>query len=297
VPPVLADLAIDWYAGAARDLPWRKPDTSPWGVLVSEVMLQQTQVARVAPVYLEWLRRWPTPDRLAAEPAGAAIQAWGRLGYPRRALRLHQCATVITERHAGSVPGDVALLLDLPGIGAYTARAVAAFAFGQRQPVVDTNVRRLVARAHSGLAEAGAATTAADFLLVEELLPEPAAAAARASIAFMELGALVCTAREPACGQCPLHRACAWQQAGRPAAVTGSVRRSQRYQGTDRQCRGALLALCRAAAPASVPRSDLDVAWPDPVQRDRALSGLIEDGLIVMVTPDRYGLPGMPTDR
>jgi A/G-specific adenine glycosylase len=266
-------------------------------VLVSEVMLQQTQVARVAPVYVEWLRRWPTPDRLAAEPAGAAIQAWGRLGYPRRALRLHQCATAITERHAGSVPDDIALLLDLPGIGAYTARAVAAFAFGQRQPVVDTNVRRLMARAHSGLAEAGPATTAADFLLVEGLLPERAAAAARASIAFMELGALICTAREPACERCPLRQACAWQGAGRPAASTAGVRRSQRYHGTDRQCRGALLALCRAAPPAGVPRSVLDAAWPDPVQRDRALAGLIDDGLIVMAKRGRYGLPGMPTDR
>jgi A/G-specific adenine glycosylase len=297
VGPVLAELAIDWYAGAARDLPWRKPDTSPWGVLVSEVMLQQTQVARVTPVYLDWLRRWPSPDRLAAEPAGAAIQAWGRLGYPRRALRLHQCATAITERHGGVVPADVALLLDLPGIGAYTARAVAAFAFGQRQPVVDTNVRRLVARAHRGLAEAGPATTAADFLLVEGLLPELAATAARASIAFMELGALVCTAREPSCAQCPLRAVCAWQRAGRPSLVTGSVRRTQRYQGTDRHCRGALLAVCRAAAPAGVPRSALDAAWPEPVQRVRALAGLIEDGLIVMANSGRYGLPGMPTDR
>jgi A/G-specific adenine glycosylase len=295
VPPVLADLAVDWYADAARDLPWRKPDTTPWGVLVSEVMLQQTQVSRVAPVYLEWLRRWPTPERLAAEPAGAAIQAWGRLGYPRRALRLHQCATAITGQHGGTVPDDVALLLGLPGIGAYTARAVAAFAFGQRQPVVDTNVRRLVARAHSGLAEAGPATTAADFLLVEGLLPARPAQAARASIAFMELGALVCTAREPACEQCPLRRSCAWLRAGRLPAAMPRTRRPQRYQGTDRQCRGALLALCRAAAPTGVPRSALAAAWPEPVQLDRSLAGLIEDGLIVNPKHGHYGLPVMAT--
>jgi A/G-specific adenine glycosylase len=294
---VLADLASNWYARAARDLPWRKPDTSPWGVLVSEVMLQQTQVARVTPVYLQWLDRWPTPDRLAAEPSGVAIQAWGRLGYPRRALRLHQCATAITERHGGRVPDDVAELLALPGIGAYTARAVAAFAFGQRHPVVDTNVRRLVARAHSGQSEAGPATTAADFMLVEELLPERPAKAARASIAFMELGALVCTARDPACDACPLLTACAWHRAGRPAPEVPVPRRGQRYQGTDRQCRGALLAVCRAAAPHTVPRSTLDETWPDQAQRDRALAGLIEDGLIVRTGGGRYGLPGMAVAR
>jgi A/G-specific adenine glycosylase len=293
---VMAELASAWYARAARDLPWRKPDTSPWGVLVSEVMLQQTQVARVQPVYLEWLRRWPTPDRLAAEPSGVAIQAWGRLGYPRRALRLHQCAVAITERHGGRVPDDVAMLLALPGIGAYTARAVAAFAFGQRQPVVDTNVRRLVARAHSGQSEAGPATTAADFMLVEELLPELPDRAARASIAFMELGALVCTARDPACDECPLLAACAWHRAGRPEPVVPVPRRTQRYEGTDRQCRGALLAVLRSAAPTDVPGPKLLESWSDQAQRDRALAGLIEDGLIVRTRRGRYGLPGMPTD-
>jgi A/G-specific adenine glycosylase len=294
---VLADLAVRWYATAARELPWRASDTTPWGVLVSEVMLQQTPVNRVAPVYAQWLRRWPTPDRLAAEPAGAAIQAWGRLGYPRRALRLHQCATVITERHGGAVPDDVALLLGLPGIGDYTARAVAAFAFGQRHPVVDTNVRRLVARAHRGLAEPGPATTAADLVTVEELLPRSASRAARASIAFMELGALVCTARDPACDRCPLRRACAWQRAGRPAPAVPAPRRTQRYEGTDRQARGALLAVLRARVPGSVEAAALDAAWPDPAQRDRALAGLIEDGLIVVANDGRYGLPGMGTDR
>jgi len=148
--PAVADLASRWYATRARDLPWRQPDTTPWGVLVSEVMLQQTPVARVIDPYRRWLDRWPEPAHLAAEPVGAAIHAWGRLGYPRRALRLHQAATAITQRHAGLVPDDVALLLALPGVGAYTARAVAAFAFDQRHPVVDTNVRRLVARAVSG---------------------------------------------------------------------------------------------------------------------------------------------------
>jgi A/G-specific adenine glycosylase len=293
--PGVADLASRWYATRARDLPWRRPDTTPWGVLVSEVMLQQTPVSRVVDAYQEWLRRWPEPARLAAEPAGAAIHAWGRLGYPRRALRLHQAATAITERHAGVVPDDVALLLALPGVGSYTARAVAAFAFGQRHPVVDTNVRRLVSRAVSGRADPGPATTAADLLLVESLLPAGPARAARASIAFMELGALVCTAREPSCAGCPLRRRCAWYLAGRPAPAVPTPRRVQKYEGTDRQARGALLALCRAR-PGGVDRSALEGAWPEAAQRERALRGLLADGLIVMNNCDRYGLPGIAVE-
>jgi len=293
--PAVADLASRWYATRARDLPWRRPDTTPWGVLVSEVMLQQTPVARVIDPYRQWLSRWPEPAHLAAEPAGAAIHAWGRLGYPRRALRLHQAATAITQRHAGLVPDDVALLLALPGVGAYTARAVAAFAFDQRHPVVDTNVRRLVARAVSGRPDPGPATTTADLELVESLLPAVPSRAARASIAFMELGALICTAREPSCTDCPLRRHCAWNLAGRPAAAVPTPRRVQRYEGTDRQARGALLALCRAN-PAGVDRSTMEAAWSDPAQRDRALRGLLEDGLIVMDNCDRYGLPGIAAE-
>src|SRR3954468_17437663 len=148
--PALADVVSEWYAGAARDLPWRRPGTSAWAVLVSEVMLQQTPVARVVPAYETWLERWPTPAALAADEPGEAVRSWGRLGYPRRALRLHAAAVAIVERHGGALPGTVAELLALSGGGAYTARAVAAFAYRQRQPVVDTNVRRVVARAVEG---------------------------------------------------------------------------------------------------------------------------------------------------
>src|SRR5258705_6644324 len=162
-------------------------------------MLQQTPVVRVTPVYERWLHRWPNPATLAAEPAGEAIRAWDRLGYPRRALRLHACAVALVAHHDGVVPDDLALLLDLPGVGTYTARAVAAFAFGQRHPVVDVNVRRLIARAHLGQADGGTATSTADLVAVEALLPPVAARAARASAAFMELGAVICTARSPAC--------------------------------------------------------------------------------------------------
>jgi A/G-specific adenine glycosylase len=290
VPTTVADRAIRWYATAARDLPWRRPDATPWAVLISEIMLQQTPVSRVTPAYEEWLRRWPSPAALAAAPAGAAIQAWGRLGYPRRALRLHQCAVVITTVHGGQVPASLDDLLSLPGVGAYTARAVAAFAFGQRQPVVDTNVRRLVHRSRLGHPDGGPATTAADLVTVAALLPTAPARAARASAAFMELGALVCTTREPACSVCPLRSDCAWQSAGPPAPT--HRRPGQGYQGTDRQARGAVLALCRAA-PDGVPAPAIEAAWPAAEQRARAVSGLLKDGLIVVIDPDLYGLPGL----
>jgi A/G-specific adenine glycosylase len=287
----MAQRVLRWYQSVARDLPWRRPGTTAWGVLVSEVMLQQTPVARVRPVYEEWLRRWPEPADLAAEPAGAAIRAWGRLGYPRRALRLHESAGVVTHRYGGVVPGVVADLLTLPGVGAYTARAVAAFAYGAREPVVDTNVRRLVARAYQGRADGGPAATAADLAAVAALLPADPARAARASAAFMELGALVCTARQPDCVSCPLRRDCAWLRAGRPAAAAGRPR--QRYEGTDRQARGVLLGLCRDH-PDGVAASTLLAAWPDPVQARRALAGLVEDGLLVPDECDRIALPGLP---
>jgi A/G-specific adenine glycosylase len=284
----LADTLVAWFAAHARDLPWRRPDAGPWGVLVSEVMLQQTPVARVEPVWYQWLARWPLPADLAAEPPAEAIRAWGRLGYPRRALRLHGCATAIVTRHGGEVPADLSDLLALPGIGGYTARAVAAFAFGQRQPVVDTNVRRVVARAVAGTADAGPATTAADLATVTGLLPAEPARAARASAAFMELGALVCTARVPRCDACPLVGSCAWLRAGRPAADSPS-RRPQAYAGTDRQVRGLLLAVLRDAT-GPVPAARLDLVWPDAGQRGRALASLVDDGLVSALA-GQYALP------
>jgi A/G-specific adenine glycosylase len=313
----LAEMAIRWYGTAARDLPWRRPGTSAWGVLISEVMLQQTPVARVAPVWEEWLTRWPTPATLAAQPAGEAIRAWGRLGYPRRALRLHTCSSVLVARYNGEVPSDLGQLLDLPGVGSYTARAVAAFAYGQRHPVVDTNVRRLVARACCGLPDGAATTTAADLTRTEALLPATPSRAARASAALMELGAVVCTARTPACERCPLQSVCAWRKAGLPGrggsdprgadprgadprgadlhggGLRGSGRRSQGYVGTDRQVRGLLLALARES-PGGVGQATMDAAWPDPVQRRRALEGLLADALLVRAG-DVYALPGLAT--
>src|SRR3954464_15329478 len=211
----LADDAITWYDANARDLPWRQPSTSAWGVLVSEVMLQQTPVVRVEPAWRSWMTRWPTPAAMAADPPSEAIRMWGRLGYPRRAMRLHACAVAIAERHGGVVPDDLERLLALPGVGTYTGRAGATFAYGQRHPVVDTNVRRVVARAVEGKPDAGPATTAADLVAMAELLPADPPTAARASIAFMELGAIVCTARTPRCALCPLSPRCTWRLSGR----------------------------------------------------------------------------------
>jgi A/G-specific adenine glycosylase len=287
----LATLAVRWFDENARDLPWREPGVGAWAILVSEVMLQQTPVARVLPVWRDWLARWPVPAALAADPPAEAIRMWGRLGYPRRALRLRECAVAITERHGGEVPTDLDDLLALPGVGAYTARAVAAFAYGQRHPVVDTNVRRLVARAVAGQADAGPATRPADLVATEELLPDTPAVAARASAAFMELGALVCVARTPRCGRCPLERVCAWRAAGMPPP-TGPSRRPQQYAGTDRQVRGLLLAVLRDTV-GPVPKQRLDLVWPDDVQRTRALAGLITDGLVEPLA-DAYTLTGDP---
>jgi A/G-specific adenine glycosylase len=281
---------LDWYAHAARDLPWRRPGVSPWAVLVSEVMLQQTPVARVAPAYEAWLARWPTPAALADESPGEAVRAWGKLGYPRRALRLHECARVLVIRFGGEVPASVDALLRLPGVGAYTARAVAAFAFGQRQPVVDTNVRRVVARAVGGQGDAGPPSTARDLAAAEALLPVEPPVAARVGVALMELGALVCTSRAPRCAECPIRGTCAWRLAGCPP-YRGPTVRPQRFTGTDRQVRGLLLDVLRASS-GPVEGAALDVVWPDAAQRSRALDALVVDGLVDPRPDGRYGLPG-----
>jgi len=285
-----AAAVLAWYERNARDLPWRRPGVGPWAVLVSEIMLQQTPVPRVLPVYEAWLRRWPAPAALAADPPGDAVRMWGKLGYPRRALRLHECACVLVERHAGAVPSNVDALLALPGIGAYTARAVAAFAFRQRHPVVDTNVRRFIARAVVGRADAGPPSTARDLAAVEPLLPVEPARAARFGVAAMEVGALICTARAPRCEVCPVRDGCAWRGAGSPP-YTGPSRPAQTFAGTDRQVRGLLLDVLRGSDhPVGV--DQLDRTWPDDVQRARALGGLVADGLIDPLPDGCFALPG-----
>ena len=279
---------MDWYATAARDLPWRRPGVDAWAVLVSEVMLQQTPVARVEPVWRDWLDRWPTPVDLAAASAADVIRAWGKLGYPRRALRLREAAAAIVDRHDGVVPDDVGALEALPGIGTYTARAVACFGYGQPQPVVDTNVRRVVARLLHGRAEAGTAR-ATDLADVLELTPAEPARATRFSVAAMELGALVCVARSPRCGVCPVRDRCAWRLAGSPA-YDGPAKRVQKFSGTDRQVRGRLLDVLRAAHE-PVDAAALEPAWDDAVQRSRCLDSLLTDGLVEQTADGLFRLP------
>jgi A/G-specific adenine glycosylase len=283
-----ADAVLGWYAAHARDLPWRAEGVSPWAVLVSEIMLQQTPVSRVLPAYRAWLARWPTPAALAADAPGEAVRQWGRLGYPRRALRLHETAVIVTEKYAGELPSTRDELLSLPGIGAYTAAAVAVFAFGRKHAVLDTNVRRVLARVESGREFPGTQPSAAEYRLAESLLPDDDAVAARWSVAVMELGALMCTAAAPRCDDCPVAQQCAWLAAGRPAAAIRPV--GQTYEGTDRQCRGRLLAVLRDSRE-PVPQARLDAVWPDAVQRARALDGLVADGLVDPLPDGRFALP------
>ena len=279
---------LDFYAAHSRTLPWREPSATPWAVLVSEVMLQQTPVNRVLPVYSAWLERWPQPADLAREPAATAIRAWGRLGYPRRALRLHQAARTITLAHGGRVPQDLAALRALPGVGDYTARAVLAFAFGARVPVVDTNVRRVLSRIVRGRNSIRETATAADRRELETLLPKQPAEAARFSVAIMEFGALVCTAVAPHCRECPVADRCAWWQAGSPAAAPR--RAAQAWAGTDRQVRGRILGALRES-PGSLAIADLEADVGGVTGQVRTcVASLARDGLVV-VLGDRIALP------
>ena len=277
------DLAIEvnaWFEDAARPLPWRAAEVSPWAVLVSEFMLQQTQVARVVPRWEAWIARWPSPASLAAEPPSEAVRAWDRLGYPRRALWLHRAAAQIVERHGGEVPDGLDDLLALPGVGPYTARAIAAFAFGRRHPVVDTNTRRVIARAIGGEAQPGAPSTARDLAAMSDLLPRTDAAARVFNAAAMELGATVCTARAPRCDACPIAGRCAWRLAGSPS-YAGPRRATQgRFEGSDRQVRGLVMRELRGAH-CPVGRAELATVWTDAPQLERAVAGLVADGLAV----------------
>lgn len=276
MPGISAPL-IAWYRGSARDLPWRRAGFGAWGTLVSEFMLQQTPVARVIPHLEAWLERWPTPADLAAAAPAEAVTQWANLGYPRRALWLHRAAVEIRDRHDGTVPRDVDALLALTGIGDYTARAVAVFAYGDRHPVVDTNTRRVLARVVDGVAQPGPPGKA-DLARMTAELPDDIGEAAIVNAAAMELGAIVCTARAPRCDVCPLAAQCAWRAAGYPASEDRR-RRQAKYEGSDRQARGAVLRVLREAAPAAVLLDDVVPDWPDPVQRDRAIDSLISDGL------------------
>ena len=284
------DSVLDWFTHNARELPWRN-GACAWAVMVSEFMLQQTPVARVLPVFAVWMERWPTPAALADETPGDAVRAWGRLGYPRRALRLHAAAVALVAEHNGEVPSDHDALLALPGVGSYTAAAIASFAFGQRHVVLDTNVRRVFARVVEGAAFPAPSVTAVEREAARHLLPG-VSEASRWAAGTMELGAIVCTARSPRCGECPLQHLCRWRVLGYPA-YDGPKRPTQSYDGTDRQCRGRILQLLRDAHGA-VGRAAIDLVWEGAGQRERALDGLVADGLVEPVGEDEFALPGPP---
>lgn len=286
----LEEPITSWYVEHGRNLPWRRPDVGAWPIMVSEFMLQQTPVARVLPAYETWISRWPTPKALAMATPADAVRQWDRLGYPRRALRLHESAVIITTTHAGQVPRELAALRSLPGVGTYTAAAIATFAYAQRHPVLDTNVRRVLSRLIEGTQYPPASLSVAEQSLAESLLPpEQDRRAATWSVALMELGALVCTSTRPACERCPVASSCAWLSNGRPASP--QPRRAQPYEGSDRQLRGRLLAVLRNAA-AAVPVSAFETVIPDERQRGRALEALITDGLATRLPTGLVALPG-----
>ena len=267
-------LVTNWYAANARPLPWRAPGVSAWGVLVSEVMSQQTPVSRMVEPWRYWMKRWPTPADLARSGTDEVLRAWGRLGYPRRALRLLEAARKLAAR-GNEVPETEQELLELPGVGRYTAAAILAFAFGRRSLVLDVNVRRVLARLADGQARPAPAETATERARASTWLPEDDVECAAWSQAVMELGALVCVAGSPTCTACPIREHCRWVADGSPA-WDGPTRPVQPWTGTDRQCRGRIMASLRATAQGVLPH---DFVWHDPVQLDRCIASLVADGL------------------
>jgi len=274
---------ISWFKKNKRDLPWRKTDT--WGVLVSEFMLQQTPVNRVLPVYIEWMKRWPTPAKLAKATPAEVITAWGRLGYPRRALRLHECAKVITNEYKGVIPREETELRKLPGIGEYTAAAMVAFAFGGRSLVLDINIRRLFARIIDGVETPKLAATKDEKSRYEALIPkkDPHLWAA----ATMELGALICTSQAPKCGICPVANNCMWRSLDYPKSDV--VKRTQSWHGTDRQCRGTVVQALREND--VLTKAQITQLWDVPSQLEKALITLLDDGLIELRGKEKFSLP------
>jgi len=214
----------------------------------------------------------------------------------RSTRRLHAAAVAMVERHHGEVPHTEKELLALPGVGTYTAAAVSAFAFGARTTVMDTNVRRVFARIINGVAQAGPSPSRAELNLATSLLPAEADIARTWNVAVMEVGALVCSARAPRCPDCPVHDLCGWQRAGRPA-YEGPARRGQQWTGTDRQCRGAILAVLRESS-GPISATAVSAAWSiDDAQRDRCLDSLVADGLVEPLSRNRFRLPGRSTTR
>lgn len=274
---------ITWFKENQRDLPWRKSDA--WGVLVSEIMLQQTPVQRVLPVYQEWMKRWPSAAELAKATPAEVITAWGRLGYPRRALRLHQCAKIVSTELNNQLPRTEIELRKLPGIGEYTAAAIIAFAFKESSLVLDINIRRLFSRLYRGEEMPTSAPTKAERVEYEAYIPSKGAHIWAA--ATMELGALVCTAKKPLCGRCPVADKCQWRSLDYPS--TDRAKRTQSWHGTDRQCRGTIVQALRDNPKLS--KRELNLLWDVPSQVEKAILTLLDDGLI---TEQRKGIFSLP---
>ena len=272
-----------WFKKNKRDLPWRKADA--WGILVSEFMLQQTPVNRVLPVYNQWMQKWPSAAALAKATPAEVITAWGRLGYPRRALRLHECAKVITSQHGGKIPTTETELRKLPGIGEYTAAAMVAFAFSERSLVLDINIRRLFARLYDGEQTPKNSATKDEKERYEQLIPkkDPHVWAA----ATMELGALICTAQSPKCALCPVANKCLWRSLDYPQSEI--VKRRQTWHGTDRQCRGMIVQSLRENE--ILTRTQIQELWDVPSQLEKAILTLLDDGLIEARGRNKFSLP------
>ena len=262
---------LDWFDAHQRDLPWRKTDA--WGVMVSEFMLQQTPVVRVLPKWHEWMEKWPDPAALAAAKKSDVISAWGRLGYPRRALRLYESAKVIAAEHNNIVPRAPEVLRTLPGVGDYTAAAIAAFAYGDSTLVLDINIRRFFARVYDGVETPSPSLSQYERSLREKLIP---ADGAKWAAATMEFGALICTSRSPLCNQCPVKRSCAWRAAGYPKSEVKS--KTQGWHGTDRKCRGTVVQALRENK--KMTAKALQKLWDSEDQLNKALKTLLADGLI-----------------
>ncbi len=275
-----------WWEVNARDLPWRFGRTSPWGVLVSEVMSQQTPMTRVVPYWTVWMTTWPDAAALADATTAEVVTAWGRLGYPRRALRLRECAYAIANDYSNELPCTYDELVALPGIGDYTASAVISFAYGKRIAVIDTNIRRVLSRIFHGAESRGGAATKSERVLTADVLPIDDAASVTWNQSVMELGAVICTARSPQCDVCPLSQMCVFLKQGRPGLGERRTRPRQRFDGTDRQVRGIVLdALRKLPAGDALSRTQTRELWSDHVQLDACIASLDDDGLIEM-TPD-----------
>jgi A/G-specific adenine glycosylase len=263
---------LAWFEENKRDLPWRK--STPWGVVVSEFMLQQTPVNRVLPIWIEWMERWPTPEDLASAKKSELLKAWGRLGYPRRALRLHESATIIAKEFNNQVPQTLEDLRKLPGVGEYTAAAIMAFAHKKESLVLDVNIRRLFSRLLDGQELPPLHITNTERQSRNELIPKQAHTWAAAT---MELGALICTATKPKCEICPLAHSCLWRASGYPPSQT-TKKKVQKWHGTDRQCRGVVIKHLRHTKKAD--QAKLAELWDNESQLEKCLAALLKDGLI-----------------